>query len=143
MDAAEVVHVLNCVNHLLHEEAARVLSHGAHGLAQVKEETARDVLHHDEDKVADHTARGLDHLSSIAEVHHSNDATMVEVLKYRNFVLDGEDGVFVASEELLLEDLDGNLDVRVALLLSQVDFACVAFTETLEDLVLAVEDRVL
>ena len=68
---------------------------------------------------------------------------MLEVLKDRDFVLNGEDGVFVASQELLLEDLNGDLDLGVALLLRKVDFAGVAFAERLEDLVLAVEDRVL
>lgn len=67
---------------------------------------------------------------------------MLEVLKDRDFVLNGEDGVFVASQELLLEDLDGNLSVRGSNSSSEVDFACVSLAETLEDLVLAVEDRV-
>jgi len=36
MHAAEVVHVLNCVDHLAHKEAASVLSHSTHGLAKVE-----------------------------------------------------------------------------------------------------------
>jgi hypothetical protein len=67
---------------------------------------------------------------------------VLEVLKDRDFVLNGEDGVFVASQELLLEDLDGNLSVRGSNFSSEVDFACVSLAKTLEDLVLAVEDRV-
>jgi len=67
---------------------------------------------------------------------------VLEVLKDRDFVLNGEDGVFVASQELLLEDLDSNLSVRGSNSSSEVDFARVSLAETLEDLVLAVEDRV-
>jgi len=143
MDAPEVVHVLKSVKHLSHKEAACVLAHGSHGLAQVEEETAGDVLHHDEDQVADNAARGLDDLAGISEIHHSDDSCVLEVLENRDFVLNGENGVFVASQELLLENFDGNLDVRVALLLGEVNLGGVAFAETLEDLVLAVEDRVL
>ena len=143
MDATQVVHVLEGFDHLRHEEATRVLAHGAHGLAQVEQEAALDVLHNDEDQVGDDTAAGLDHLAGVTEVHHADDAAVVEVLEDRNFVLNGEDGVFVAAQELLLEDLDGHLGIRAALLLGEVDFACVAFTEALQDLVLAVEDRVL
>jgi len=143
VNAAEVVHILNCVKQLLHEEAACVLSHGAHGLAEVEEEATRDVLHHDEDKVGNNTARRLHNLTRVSEVHHSDNSYVIEVLKYRNFILNGQNGVFVASQELLLEDLDGDLGVRRSLLLSEVDFACVAFSQALEDLVLAVEDRVL
>ena len=68
---------------------------------------------------------------------------MLEVLQYRNFILNGKDGVFVASQELFLENLDGDLRLGVAHLLGEVDFACVSFSQALEDLVLAVEDRVL
>lgn len=67
---------------------------------------------------------------------------MVEVLKDCNFVLNGKDGVFVASQELLLEDLDSNMGVSGVQFPSEVDFASVSFPKTLEDLVLAVEDRV-
>jgi len=143
MHAPEVVHVLQGVDHLGHKEAARVLAHRPHGLAEVEEETTRDVLHHDEDKVADNAAGRLDDLAGISEIHHADDSYVLEVLKDRDFVLNGEDGVFVASQELLLEDLNGDLDLWVALLLRKVDFAGVAFAERLEDLVLAVEDRVL
>lgn len=130
MDASEVVHVLEGINHLGHEEASGILAHGAHGLAEVEKEATGNVFHNDEDEVGNDTARGFNNLTSIAEVHHANDAAVVEVLKYRDFVLNGQNGVFVASKELLLEDLDGNLDLRIALLLRQVDFAGVALAET-------------
>jgi len=111
MHAAEVVHVLNCVDHLAHKEAASVLSHSSHGLAQVEEEASGNVLHNDEDEVADNTAGWLHHLAGISEVIHADNSSVVEVLEDCNFVLNGKNGVFVASQELLLEDLDGNKSV--------------------------------
>ncbi len=37
----------------MHEEASSVFSHRAHSLAKVKEQASLDVLHNDEDQVAD------------------------------------------------------------------------------------------
>jgi len=48
----------------------------------------------------------------------------------------------VAAEELLLQDLDGNI-LLLANELAQVDFAGVTLTERLEDLELVVENGVL
>ena len=127
---------------MAHKEAASILSHGAHGLAKVKEEASRDVLHNNEDKVVDNTAGWLDHLASVSEVVHTDNSNVVKVLEDCNFILNGKNGVFVASQELLLEDLNGNVSVSGVNFSSEVDFASVSFSETLEDLVLAVEDRV-
>lgn len=44
----------------MEEEPSGVFSHGAHGLAEVEEESTLDELHDDEDKVVDDTAAGLD-----------------------------------------------------------------------------------
>ena len=55
-----VVHVAKNVDHLAEEELAGRLSHGTHGLVEVPEGTALDVLHHDEDLlVGDLAIRGL------------------------------------------------------------------------------------
>jgi len=50
-------------------------------------------------------------LAGISEVIHADNSSVVEVLEDCNFVLNGKNGVFVASQELLLEDLDGNKSV--------------------------------
>lgn len=144
VDTPKVVHVVDRVDQLLHEEAAGVLAHRAHGLAEVEEETAGHVLHHDEDEVGDDAARWLYDLAGVSEVNHSDDAGVVEVLENRNFVLHRQDGVFVASEELFLEDFNGDLlGAGVSDRSGQVDLAGVAFAEALDDLVLVVEDGVL
>jgi hypothetical protein len=88
MHAAEVVHVVEGVDHLGHEEAASIFSHGTHGLAQVEEETSLDILHHDEDQVADDATWWFDYLASISEITHSDNSTMLEVLEDSDFVLD-------------------------------------------------------
>lgn len=92
-----------------HKKAAGVLTHGAHVLAQIEEEASRNVLHDDEDEVVDDATRRLDDLSGVTEIHHADDAGMVEVLENGNLILDGEDRVFVTSEELFFQDLDCNL----------------------------------
>jgi len=51
MYASEVVHVVKGGNHLGHKKAASILSHGAHGLTEIKEEASGNVLHDDEDEV--------------------------------------------------------------------------------------------
>jgi len=90
MAAPEVVHVVERVNHLVHEEAASIFSHRAHGLAQVEEQAPLDVLHHNEDQVGDNPSRRLDHLAGVSEILHSDDAVVVEVLKNCDFVLYGQ-----------------------------------------------------
>jgi len=68
---------------------------------------------------------------------------VVEVLENRNFVLNRQDGVFVASEELFLQDFDGDLlGGGLVDRCGQVDLAGVSFAEALDDLVLVVEDGV-
>jgi len=89
VNAPQVVHVVEGVDKLVHEEAASIFTHGAHGLAEVEEEATRDILHHDEDQVADDAARWLDDLTSISEVKHSDNSHVVQVLQNCDFVLYG------------------------------------------------------
>ena len=77
MDYTSLVHVVDRVEHLMEEEAAGVLTHGPHRLAEVKEETSLDELHDDEDEVLDDTARGLKHLPGIAILTHADDALVL------------------------------------------------------------------
>lgn len=67
---------------------------------------------------------------------------MVEVLEDGDLIVDGKDGVAVATEELLLEDLDGDVLLSVPDELAEVDFAGVALAEGLDDFVLAIENGV-
>ena len=48
MAASEVMHVIDRLDHLVHEEASSIFSHRAHGLTQVEEEASLHVFHHDE-----------------------------------------------------------------------------------------------
>jgi len=137
------VHVFHGVDHLLEEEPSGVFAHGAHGLAEVKEEAALDVLHHDEDEVVNHASRWLDYLTSVTVVHHADDAEVVKVFQDGDLVVNRKDGVVVSAEELILEDFDGDVLGWVLDVPGQVHLGGVPLAKRLEDLELAVEDWVL
>lgn len=50
------MHVLHGIEHLVSEEATSILSHGAHGLADVEKKTALDEFHDEVNHVVDNTA---------------------------------------------------------------------------------------
>ena len=66
MDNSLSVHLLDSVKHLVHEEPSCIFSHSSQVLAEVKEESALDILHNDVDKVADDAAGALDYLALVS-----------------------------------------------------------------------------
>ena len=123
----------------MEEEPSGVFAHRAHGLAKVEEKTTLNKLHNNEDQVVDDATRGLDYLAGVAVLNHADDATVLEVLENRNFVMYRKDGVGVAAEELFLENFDGGV-LFTADDLSEVYLAGVALTEGLENFVFSVEN---
>ena len=73
------------------EEAAGVLTHGAHCLAQIKEETTLDEFHDDEDEVLDDATRGFQDLASVTIVVHVDNAVVLHVLEDGDLVVHRED----------------------------------------------------
>ena len=64
-----------------------------------------------------------------------------------DFIVDAQDAIVITPEELLLEDLEGDILVTLVVLSvyfpAQVDLRGVALADRLDDLVLAVEDWML
>ena len=133
------VHKINGIEHLMEEEPSGVLSHRAHGLAKVEEKTTLYKLHNNEDQVVNDATRGLDDLAGVTVLNHADDATVLEVLENRNFVMYRKDGVGVAAEELFLKNFDGGV-LFTADDFSEVYLAGVALTEGLENFVFSVEN---
>ena len=138
---ALLMHVVDGVEELGDEEATSVLPHRAHRLAKVKKQSAGHVLHHNVNEVADVAAAWLDHLARVAVAEHADDVRMVHVLQNRDLVVHRQDGVGVAAEELLFENLDGGKGAVLSVA-SEVHLGSVPFAETLDDLVLSVKNRV-
>ena len=111
----------------MEEEASCVLSHGSHGLAEVKEKSTLDKFHHDEDEIVNNTARWLEYLTCITILIHVNDSNMLEILEDGDLIVNRKDGVLISSQELFLEDLDCNVCFS-ANGFSEVYFACVSFS---------------
>ena len=134
------VAIVHHIKKLSGEVAARVFTHGAHGLAQIKKETASDELHDDEDQVVDDAAGGLYDLAWVAEVKHVDDAWVLEVLQDCNLILHWKDWVFVAAQELFFQDLNRN-DFRLVVdVASEVHLGSVAFACGFDNFVFAIEN---
>jgi hypothetical protein len=143
VDNSVGVHVLNGVKHLISEEPSGVLAHLAKGLANVKEETALHVVHDQVDHVVDDAAGWLLNDALITVLDHADDALMLEGPKNLDFGFYWFNCVFFLGQELLLQDLNGDLRGGVANLVGKVDFASVALTEGLHNVEFLVEDGVL
>ena len=72
---------------------------------------------------------------------HGNNSSVVNVLKDGNFIVDGQDGVVVSPQELLLEYFDRN-ECAILKWASKVDLARVALSKGLDDFILVVENGV-
>jgi len=121
MYTSQFMHVLDSVQKLEHHEATGVLAHACHALAEVEEETTLDILHHDEHQVIDNATGGFYDLTRVAEVKHSYDTHVIQVLEDRNFVLDRKDRILVSSEEFFLQDLDSDQLGGIVDVSTQVD----------------------
>ena len=82
------VHKLNRLDHLVEEETACVLAHGAHVLTEVEEEATLDEFHHDEDEAVDDATGRFHNLAGIAVLVHVDDALVLEVLQNGDLVVD-------------------------------------------------------
>lgn len=138
------MHELESIKNLVGEESTGVLTHSAHKLAKIKEEAALDVLHHEVDEVIDDTGARLDDRASVTKFGHVNDAWVLEVLEYLNFVVDGNDGFLVAAQELFLQNFDSDESLVGDRVVScDVHLGGVAFSARFQDGILAVELGVL
>lgn len=88
VDHALAVQVLKSIKHLVREEAACILAHGTHQLAEVEKKSTIDVLHDDVDQVINDTGRWLDNGTLVTELEHVDNALMLYVLKYLDLVVD-------------------------------------------------------
>jgi len=80
-------------------------------------------------------------LTCVAVLVHVDNAVVLKVLQNGDFVVNGKDGVCVATKELFLEDLDSS-ELLSADAFAKVDLGGVALAEGLENLELSIEDRV-
>jgi len=72
---------------------------------------------------------------------HSDNALMLQILQNGDFVVHGQDGVVVATEEFFLENFDCGVVLR-SKDASQVDLGGVAFAERLQNFVFVIEHGV-
>ena len=124
----------------MEEESACIFAHGAHCLAKVEEESALHKLHDDEDEVFNDAARWFIDLTGVAILVHIDDSLVLKVLQNGDFVVNRNDRVLITAEEFFLQNLDSSV-LLSSDELAEVNFAGVALTEGLEDLILIIEDR--
>ena len=141
MNYALSVHVFDAIEKLTNKKSAGILAHGTHYLAEVEEQAARHVLHHNVDQIVDVATRGLDHFASIAVAEHRNQVLLVHVLQNSDLVMHREDRVIVPAQKLFFQNLDGDQFATLARP-AHIDFRGVALSERLDNVVLSVEDGV-
>ena len=134
------VHVLDRVKHLVEEKPASIFTHGAHCLAEVEEETALHELHDDEYEVLNDAARWFIDPAGISILVHIDDSLVLKVLQNGNFVMNRNDRVLITAEEFFLQNLDSSV-LLSSDELAEINFAGVALTEGLDDLISIIEDR--
>ena len=86
--------------------------------------------------------RGFHDFTSIAVASHRDDILVIHVFEDRNFIVDREDGVIVASQKLLLQNFESH-ELSCASAAAHIHFGSVSFAERFDDIVLVVENGVL
>lgn len=141
MDDPAIVHMTECLDHLVEEETSDGLAQGAVALAE-REECARgDVFKNEECDIFNPLARFLDQVAIVTSFYKARDAVVIQLLHNLNLVFDnGSCLVLIQVQILLLENLERVLLLRLVHMMAQVNPGCLTLSQSLRNRVLVIQN---
>lgn len=134
-----VLNVPENIKHLGHKVPSSFFAHTSNSLAQVEEETARDVFEQNVDEVLDFSSRWLEHVAIRSVPDDVDDVSMVEALEDLDLLLDRLDAVSISLQKFFSQQFEGKLLLWLLERANQVDLRGVTLSKRAEDFILTYE----